>query len=553
MHDLAAKVSRRKFGLGAAAMFGLTGSSARLADSLHAQDLTSRIDVHCHVFNASDLPVGGFLHRVIFEDYSGQIQFNALKPPSFVSGLLATLVRFLSIDVITARQELVQLRDSAQDLDQPFDPYSPLAQDSLARALREVIQQDETALQDNHKALGQVPLQPDQIDSFVDSIRRELNQTPISPADLVSGTDFNEMAAGLFGGAGVISRNVRWAAWLRGPRSNNVHRLLNLYSPDGLRLYTPALVNYAQWLDEEPRSKLKEQVLVMEEIQRLTNSGQSGLIHCFAPYDPWQQVADELANKSDTSLNIAQDAVLERGFVGVKLYPPMGFLPANNTSAELSYPEHSVQIPDFKTKIDAALDALYSWAESNDVPIMAHANNSNGAGPGYSERAHPKHWIAVLERYPKLRLNLAHFGGFDELPPAKHWEETIGGNLTRFKNLYADISYLSEALPAASLARQRQVAQQLAAFTQKHDPEKRRLLYGSDWIMLGRESNHGGYFTQVQSLASQAGFTVEDWNRITRHNAVAFLGLSPSSASRGRLHAWYAKHGLDNAVLTQFD
>lgn len=552
MPQTATTFSRRQFGFGTAALCGLA-AGAPISRIFAAQHAAASIDVHCHVFNASDLSVGGFLRRVTFEDYADQVQVSALKPPSFVSGLIATLVRFLSKDVITARQELDRLRSGVQAIAKPFDPHSQAAQDALTEALRDVLEQDESALQQNRQTYGGVELRRDDIDTFAASIQRELASAPGSQAAMVAATDFRAMAAGLFTSNGIIGRHVRWAAMLRGPRSDNVRRLQQLYGPDGVRLYTPALVNYAQWLDEDPRSGFRDQVLVMEEIQKRNNSAQTGLVHCFAPYDPWQQVADELNGETETSLSIAQDAVENRGFIGVKLYPPMGFLPANNATTNLKLPERVLKIPDFKAKIDAALEALYYWAESNDVPIMAHANNSNGAGPDYALRAHPRHWISVLENHPGLRLNLAHFGGFDEMPGSQNWEDTIGINLHRFVHLYADISYLSEALPATGSARRRQIVTALSAFTEKHDPHKQRLLYGSDWIMLGRESDHGRYFSHVQGLVADAGFDTDEWARVRRGNAIAYLGLSPSSASRRRLQRWYESHNLDPAMLTIFD
>ena len=57
---------------------------------------------------------------------------------------------------------------------------------------------------------------------------------------------------------------------------------------------------------------------------------------------------------------------------------------------------------------------LFEWCAANNVPIMAHTNNSNGAGPGYGTRANPKYWQPVLQKFPTLRVNFAHFGGFDE-------------------------------------------------------------------------------------------------------------------------------------------
>jgi hypothetical protein len=84
---------------------------------------------------------------------------------------------------------------------------------------------------------------------------------------------------------------------------------------------------------------------------------------------------------------------MNRGFIGVKMYPPMGFLPAGNAKQQIDNPntwvkEHlpswmakPVTYPDGTTKsfgqrLDDQLEALYSWAEHNCVPITVHAEAS---------------------------------------------------------------------------------------------------------------------------------------------------------------------------------
>lgn len=83
-------------------------------------------------------------------------------------------------------------------------------------------------------------------------------------------------------------------------------------------------------------------------------------MHSFVGFDPRRQVQEP-----GTPLALVKRAILEHGFVGVKLYPPMGF-----------------QASDNKGPIETALRRLYDWCKDADVPIMAHAENSIGAGCG---------------------------------------------------------------------------------------------------------------------------------------------------------------------------
>ena len=187
----------------------------------------------------------------------------------------------------------------------------------------------------------------------------------------------------------------------------------------------------------------------MDLIQRRRTKG--AMVHSFVAFDPWRQIVDEELGTHPSAFDLVEHAIMEAGFVGVKLYPPMGFRPAGNAGSHLTYPKRTKEIADFPRKLDAALEKLFAWCESNGVPVMAHATNSNGANILYRQRADPGNWIPVLRRHPQLRLNLAHFGGFDEAlgggAPGSTWEWAIGGMERKFSSpLFSDLSYLSEAL-----------------------------------------------------------------------------------------------------------
>ena len=98
----------------------------------------------------------------------------------------------------------------------------------------------------------------------------------------------------------------------------------------------------------------------------------------------------------------------------------------------------------------------------------------------------------VLERFPNLRLNLAHFGSFrpansPALDPAANFSETwkseIGGLLKarRFKNVFADISYLSWGW-GSGIKDQAKVNRAKKFFEQYFndcDPNAESLMYGT--------------------------------------------------------------------------
>ena len=95
----------------------------------------------------------------------------------------------------------------------------------------------------------------------------------------------------------------------------------------------------------------------------------------------------------------------ELGFLGVKMYPPLGYHPDPSTI-------HN------EPRVNGELEKLYAYCEQNTVPITAHCS----PGGAYSkdlmrgekvrhEYTKPASWAGVLEKHPSLYLNLAHFGG----------------------------------------------------------------------------------------------------------------------------------------------
>jgi predicted TIM-barrel fold metal-dependent hydrolase len=190
---------------------------------------------------------------------------------------------------------------------------------------------------------------------------------------------------------------------------------------------------------------------------------------------------------------------------------------------------------------------------------MAHATNSQGAGEGYALRARPDRWAPVLAKYPTLKLNLAHFGRFDEAGDDgsnlnETWEYLFGQLTEDGASIFADMSYLSEVLPDGITAAHRaKLLEYLKAFLQQYDPDCERLMYGSDFAMLVREANYADYLDSFRSYIAELGLSETASSRLYRDNAIRFLGLGQNTPTRGRLEAYYTKHGLDSAWLSQFN
>lgn len=209
-------------------------------------------------------------------------------------------------------------------------------------------------------------------------------------------------------------------------------------------------------------------------------------------------------------------------FYGVKVYPALGYAPA-----------------------DPRLDPIYEVCAKYRIPVMTHCGgtmvstfdnpiivNDDGQSvevPGASrdERVdwlnHPERWARVLEKHPDLHLNLAHFGGSDQ------WKESDPLSTERVKvildlmckyNVYSDFSFNLDS-PKATLNFVNALNQNSA----EGELIRKRALFGTDyWVIL-----------PVSDLNEDQTFFIDETGQhfmnLVKHNTLRFLHLSQSPVS----------------------
>ncbi len=350
----------------------------------------------------------------------------------------------------------------------------------------------------------------------------------------------------LLAGDGANGLILKWIALFLQSRASLAAELAQATRKSGFKpaLLVPLMVDYAHWLgqDTSEGSSFDEQVAVMGEIGR---RAEGASIHGMVAFDPLRAVFwkrgrnDRFPSAAFDPIALARESMTNHGFLGLKVYPPMGFKATGNTDDQ-SYPSEVIRaLPGgaagLGSDLDDAMIQAFELCLEFDAPIIAHANNSVARGGGYGMRAAPAHWIKALEKRPRLRICLAHQGRFcwreDPLPadvPASEssWEWTIGRYVrdNPDSHLYMDISYLSEVLEAGSA---RYYADQLKAWIRECDREARHIVYGTDWIMLGREQEVGTYGSRIaRFLGKDCGLEKRRIERIMAGNALRFLGLN---------------------------
>ena len=462
------------------------------------------VDIHCHTFNADDLPVRGFIRSTKFEDS---------RLGDLVANLADRFAQGQAPGFASEKRELDHLL-GAESFNETFEVAASPAPDAVEeldrdteRTLAELQKSDPALLREVGTALA-----------------------------MEEGGDLEGFGDWL----STAKRAVRWVNIFGRSRLDNTVLLMDNFS-DRIDLYTPLLVDLDMGLHDTAKTRLAEQVELHEKISRLSMLERlprvrRGRVHPFMAFDPRRQVRDVIAGDVRTTFDILKEAVEIYGFIGVKLYPPMGFRPIGNVAIPGLMAEQVAQ------EVEKALVALYEWCVEKDVPITAHTARSNEANDAYADFASPDNWANVLSDFPQLRLNLGHFGGAHRKAPADDWTAKIARlATTAHPNLYADVgnhNVWDKGLTTAYMT-------MLKGLFQATDTAEmaNRLMFGSDWYMVAIHPEHDRFLDQYED-AYQATFKDDKaTDAFLGGTAMRFLGLDKASSGNSkRLADRYARY-----------
>lgn len=285
------------------------------------------------------------------------------------------------------------------------------------------------------------------------------------------------------------------------------------------------------------------QILQLEQLKN--RPGNNDKILPFLAVDPRRKGIVEYAKN-----NVGRNKL----FSGIKIYTPTGYSPTN----PILYGDENNE-------------GLYAFCQRNKIPITAHSSSSgfatlsgsvfvNGhiwkdgrvvyynneelifknkilkAGKAIRERAdllnNPELWKIVAKKFPKLKVNLAHFGGGDELLLAMNnpndkslWSNKIIELISNPDyNFYTDIScYSDDDYEVLTMLKNSEIYPKI----------KHKILYGSDFFlnMLFDDS-------MSKTLQAIKAIFAEDFEIIARENPKRFLSMNVFSsicASKSRI------------------
>lgn len=224
---------------------------------------------------------------------------------------------------------------------------------------------------------------------------------------------------------------------------------------------------------------------------------------------------------------LLRNAIETLGFKGVKLYPPLGVFPH-----------------------DSRLDCVYKYCTDHNLPVVSHCSPHNpthfkgtrnelidllknpyfDVNPrGLDKKdlcdifTHPKNYHIVCQKFPDLRISLAHYGS-DRMwkkmlcnpNDEDNWVNIINSMLLKYPNLYTDISYTmyenqTECSNSFYLL--------LNSFLQ-NETISNKVLFGSDFFMPASQETETHFVTGIRSAIGDALFS-----KISKSNPRRFLGL----------------------------
>ena len=311
-------------------------------------------------------------------------------------------------------------------------------------------------------------------------------------------------------------------------RASNLDVYTQAYSTSthafGVTQVMGALVDFDYWIDCPPLSSHDEQLAVHALLADLHGD-------YFRPvvgYNPWTDI-----NQGNAGLLRVEQALENPKFVGAKIYPPIGFMPAGNADY---WPPSLKKRPDLLA-LDATLDAFFATCARLAIPVMAHAARSNGRDYAHDEFGGPKGWRRRLTQAAAANsvatVNLGHFGGGQ----GANWTQEFATLMQDLPDraLYGDLGYWEELMCAPDpgdvclCARQR-LARALDVTIGADQSVADRVMFGTDWLMLSQVKGWADYPALVHE--SIAAISAAASSRIFGLNAQQCFGrLRPSADS----------------------
>jgi hypothetical protein len=236
---------------------------------------------------------------------------------------------------------------------------------------------------------------------------------------------------------------------------------------------------------------------------------------------PWHHPLDKVVSKTKRGI-----------YIGIKMYPSLGYKPLDN---RLPYMHDAKDGGCFYARCmnenipiltHCSLGGMTTHEMKNyielDKPSVSNEDKSNAVNYFYDSYVHPHAWRQVLNKFPNLKLCLAHFGG-NLFPQGldNDWIKEIIDLIHDYSNVYTDIS-------CWNLDKNKDIFIDLLS-QKKYNYLKDRILFGTDWYMTLLALNgkgHSSFCNEFFELFNKTLGGMESWIRLTFLNPFEFYGFN---------------------------
>ena len=509
-------------------------------------------DAHTHFFNAQDVPVAGFLKKSVAHSIKSDQQRRlliALAPVAESLAYLAPTPELEHRDLCNrVNKASLTLQAQSADLDAEIGRRrDDTAKELYQRILKEGVEIpqlfNEAAVRAKSRDINALR---NQTSTFSEEFVREALRDGGSKRNDVGAFVPSTKSTMTTEEAEALSLKgvLQFVGFMLAPRHHNLRTYIRQFAENSPSLPLSgcfaAMVDFNYWLDCPAKaSHLLDQVQLHEQLSTLSR----GFLLPLVPYNPWVDIKEHNA-----SLDLVEKAVKYHGCVGVKIYPPMGFYPYGNTGNPI---QSSEARPDLAA-LDKKLRNLFELCDGFGVPVMAHANESNGRDSAHDGLAGPSGWFALHDQVDSLKalhVNAGHFGG-DDVRPSGDWTEEFVRLMSKPDRLkaYADLGYWEKLID--NEASQDDLGRLLKTALTTGGTVEDRVMYGSDWLMLSKEPGWQSYGDGVARVIRNYDPSGQIAAKVLGGNVLECYGLTADS-NRGefgggtfeRLKEFHAKNG----------
>lgn len=453
-----------------------------------------KIDVHTHIFNSNDIPLYGIIKNVDIPKVPNKIEKKVFD---IAGKMLDALFDILTEDENYTMQFVnKKVNIKKQNIDEIFE--------IIANTDDEIKSKIEDIMKDNEKlSLEEIEQLKEEFHEFDTSKKSLLGLTVGFVVVIIVKS--------------ILGNLINWIKHLAKSRKEIVKQLKLTYK--SIDLFVPLFMDMEMWFDGNSDKSFQLQI---DELSKLVIK-EKGLVHPFIAFDPKRA----MKIGTDNLLGIIKTAIYEKGFIGVKLYPPMGYQASGD-------------------KYSVILKELYQFCSDHQIPITAHCSPTGmEAKKGISKKkSKPVFWKKVLNEYSDLKVNLAHFGGEDHLVSEsnKSWTYEINEMMKEYDNLFADSGFHQ----VQKSGKRKKIKKSLKLLMKESNLED-RYMFGTDWHMIVKKRDADKYLTNYEDIYKDLDFgnTELALEKFLCRNAVEFLGLKTGHENRKRLELFYEKNMIE--------